>query len=222
MIGKAFIVSAALALTGTVAFALPPGVHINRGSHTVTIDPGVASSFVRPVRHIPKGSRIVFSNIGYHYPKGLYVCCYGFNIAGPDSIIGQNWTAIAFTPNKSGDVAAIEAGIGYLDGDKTINFGIWSDSNGVPGSELAGADESVSQTDGNCCALVIFKKRVPVTAGTQYWVVGSTDSTNTSAFSSWLANSTDEVDGALQASNDGSGWVAGTGLPAVNVTVYGK
>lgn len=221
-IRKTSLVSAALALTVTAAFALPPGVHINRESRTVTIDPGITPSFVRPVRHIPRGSKIVFSNIGYDYPKGLYGCCYGFDIAGPDSIIGQAWTAIAFTPSKSTDVRAIEAGIGYIEGDNTINFGIWSDSNGVPGTELAGADETVSQTDGNCCALVTFKTKVSIEAGTQYWVVCSTDSANTTAFSSRLANSTDEVDGALQASNSGSGWRAGRGLPAVNFTVYGK
>jgi hypothetical protein len=222
MIKNLVVVLTALALNGTAAVALPPGVHVNKVARTVTIDRGTMT-FVRPVQHVPKDSKIIFSNIDYLYPKGMYFCCYGFDIAGPDSALGfQVWTAIAFTPKKSGDVTEIEAGIGYLEGDNTINFGIWSDSNGLPGAELAGTDETVSQTIGECCAVVTFKKKVSVNAGTQYWVVASTDSTNTTAFSSWLANSTDVVDVAKEAYNEGTGWVAESGLPAVNVTVYGK
>ena len=71
MIKKTFLASAALALACTAAFALPPGVHINREARTITVDPGTASSFVRPVWHIPKGSKILVSNIGYDYAKGL-------------------------------------------------------------------------------------------------------------------------------------------------------
>ena len=222
MIDKAILTIAALAFAGTAAFALPPGVHINRATRTVSIDNPVMP-FVPPVREVPKGSKILFSNDDPKFPKGVYFCCYGFDIAGPDSALGfQAWTAIAFTPKKSGDITEIEAGIGYLEGDNTINFGIWNDSGGVPGSEIAGGDLTVSQTIGQCCALVTFKKKVPVAAGTKYWIVGSTDANNTTAFSSWLANSTNVVDPSTEASNDGTGWVAGPGVPALNVTVYGN
>jgi hypothetical protein len=222
MIRKTFLALTVLTFAGTAAYALPPGVHINKLARTVSVDHGVMP-FVRPVHHVPKGSKILFSNDDPYYPDGVYFCCYGFDIAGPDSALGfQVWTAIAFTPKKSGDVTEIEAGVGYLEGDKTINFGIWSDASGLPGTELAGGDVDVSQTIGQCCALVTFKKKVPVDAGTQYWVVASTDSTNTTAFSSWLANSTDVVDPSKEAYNEGSGWVAESGLPAVNFTVYGK
>ncbi|HTT83638.1 MAG TPA: choice-of-anchor R domain-containing protein [Rhizomicrobium sp.] len=222
MISKAILAVTALALAGTTAFALPPGVHINRQARTVTVDPNLAS-FVPSVHHVPKGSSVIFSNDDPDFPKGVYFCCYGFDISGPDSALGfQSWEAIAFTPKKSVDVTEIEAGIGYLEGDKTVNFGIWSDADGVPGTEIAGGDVTVPETIGQCCALVTFKKKVPITGGTQYWIAGSTDSTNTTAFSSWLANSTDVVDTAKEAGNDGSGWVAVAGVPAVNVTVYGK
>ena len=221
MFKTAILGTAVLAFAGSAALALPPGVHINLLAHTVTID-HPAATFVRSIHNIPKGSKVIFSNEDPRFPKGVYFCCYGFDIAGPSSAVGQAWTGIAFTPKKSGNVTLIEAGVGYLEGDKTINFGIWSDSNGVPGTELAGGDVTVSQTIGQCCTLITFKKKVPVTAGTQYWIVGSTDSTNTTAFSSWLANSTDVVDGATEASNNGSGWVAGKGVPAVNVAVYGQ
>src|ERR1700678_430501 len=126
MMRKLLFLLTALALTSSAALALPKGVTLNRQDRTVTIDHGTMS-FVRPAMHVPKGSKLIFSNIGYDYPKGLYFCCYGIDIAGPDSGLGfQDWDGIAFTPSKSGTVTEIEAGMGYLEGDQTINFGIWS------------------------------------------------------------------------------------------------
>jgi len=224
MIRKALFALAALALGSSAALALPNGVVVSKDGRTVTVPHGVAS-YVHPGMHVPKGGKMLFSNIGYDYPKGLYFCCYGGTISGPTSALGfSNWIGVAFTPANTGKITEIELGVGYVEGTATANIGIWSDSGGVPGTEIKGADEALTQTYGGCCTTVTFKHKVAVTGGTQYWVVVSTDSNNSDLFGAWNFNSTDEVDG-LTTSEDynGEGWgTAGSYVPGFNLTIYGK
>ena len=223
MLKKTLFAMASLAFAGPSAHALPQSIHIDGIPHTIYIDPGPAT-FVQPARHVPQDSRVLFSNENIGDPKGTFFCCSGFEISGPlNSTVGDRvWPAIAFTPKKSGHVTEIDAGIGYVEGRNRITLGLWSDANGLPGRVLAEDVITVSQNFGECCAFVTFKDKVPVTAGIQYWVVAGTDTPNSDALSSWLYNSTNEVDTATEAYNFDGAWVSYASVPALNLTVYGK
>jgi hypothetical protein len=221
MIRKTLLVLTALSLTSTAALAMPNGVTLSKDGRSVTVAHGIASY----VMHAPKKSKpVIFSNIGYDYPKGLYFCCYGGTISGPKSELDEQvWDAVAFTPSKSGTVSEVEVGVGYFAGTNGVNIGVYSDSGGVPGTSLYSKDVTGLPNGGGCCTTQTLKvKGVSVTAGTQYWVVISTDSNNDDFFGFWNYNSTDQVDPVTEAQNDGTSWSSFSGVPAFNVTVYGK
>ena len=223
MIKKTLFAMASLAFTSSAALALPPAVQMNDVPHTIAIDPG-PTTFIPSSRHAPQGSRVLFSNENAKDPKGTFFCCSGFEISGPlNSTVGDLvWPAIAFSPSNSGYVTEIDTGIGYVEGRNRITLGIWSDSNGLPGTQLAVDVVTVSQNFGQCCAFVTFKQKVPVTAGTRYWVVAGTDTPDSDALSSWLYNSTNEVDTPTEAYNFDGTWVSYASVPAFNLVVYGK
>ena len=223
MIRKALFAMTPLLFAGFSAHALPPAVHIDGIPHTIAIEPASAG-FMPSSQHAPQGSRVLFSNENSKDQKGTFFCCSGFEISGPlNATVGDMvWPAIAFTPGKSGFVTEIAAGIGYVEGRNRMTLGIWTDSNGLPGTEIAHDVVTVSQNFGECCAFATFKGKVPVRAGTRYWVVAGTDTPDSDALLSWLYNSTNEVDAATEAYNFDGTWVSYSGVPAFNLVVYGK
>lgn len=118
----------------------------------------------------------------------------------------------------------IEVAVSYTQGTNSVNIGLYSDSNGVPGTALLAEDVSNLPAFGSCCATMVVKDKsgIPVTAGTQYWVVLSTDDTNSDLVGDWNANTTDQVHSINLAANSGSGWTSQTAYPAYGFAVLGK
>lgn len=211
----------ALALMSTAAGSFGQNTPtVSKDGLTTTL-PHAIVQYVRPAPDDLMSSKI-FNNIGYKYPKGLYFCCYGGTISGPNSQLGfQVWQAVAFTPGASTTVTKIRVGLGYFSGANSVNIGLYSDSGGVPGTSLYAKDVSGMPNGGSCCVTMTIKPNIAVTAGTQYWVVVSTDSNSNTLFGFWPFNSTDEIDPVTTAYNEGSGWTSYSGVPAFNLTVYG-
>jgi|SRR5580698_771324 hypothetical protein len=126
---------------------------------------------------------------------GKYFCCYGYTISGPNSFLkSANWVAIPFTPSANYTVNRVEVSVGWGgDGTNGVTVSLNADFCGLPGAVLASTDATGLQAYGDCCALVIGQDNagVPVTQGTQYWVVVGTDTTTETTFDAWAFNSTD-------------------------------
>jgi probable HAF family extracellular repeat protein len=154
----------------------------------------------------------IYSNLGP--AKDAFDYTTGYYISGPSSPLGeQQWIGMPFTPTKNDVATEIDAAAFYFANDgnagNDFNFGIWSDSSGVPGTELNGVDmtnlPTFTGTSGDCCNTQ--HATIPataLTAGTQYWVVLSTDGSGTNSLGVWDNVYNDAV--GTQAYNQGSGW----------------
>lgn len=212
---RVVLVMAALLLAGVVVLAAAgrnQGISVSKDGRYVTA--AHASSQVTPAQ-LP--ALVTIAGNLSRYPYGVFFCCYGYTLSGPNSFLGQNWVAIPFTPSANHTVQGIEAAVGYVEGTNSITLSLNADSAGLPGAVLATADATNLENYGSCCQLAIIKDPagIPVTAGTQYWVVASTDSTNADVFDAWAFNSTDmrEIYAyAYQNANTGGTWATSSGL----------
>ncbi|MGD0192443.1 MAG: choice-of-anchor R domain-containing protein [Rhizomicrobium sp.] len=222
MVAKTVFALAALTIVSSAAFASGSNGITTSKDGLTTIIPHAVKSYAQQNHRDPKAQPI-FSNIGFDYPNGLYFCCYGGTVSGPGSQVGEQvWQAAAFTPSANATVSELDIGVGYVSGTNSVNVGLYSDASGVPGTALASADVSGLGTFGSCCMTATLKKKVAVTAGTQYWVVISTDSKSQSTWAAWNFNSTDQIDPVTEAYNEGSGWTSYSGVPAFSFAVMGK
>jgi hypothetical protein len=128
------------------------------------------------------------------FPFGTFFCCYGNTIAeGGSNFPFQTWVAIAFTPKANATVTKIEASVGTFGGSSGFELSINNDSSGLPGTAIKSFHIKTPPQYGACCTLDVgnSKAGIPVTAGTQYWIVSSTSSKDTDFLGGWAFNSTD-------------------------------
>lgn len=165
---------------------------------------------------------VVFSNVGTKYPKGLYFCCYGNTISGPDAGVGGAYAvALQFTPASDVKSKEVDAGVGWVQGTNSVTISIAEDDGGVPGKTLASGDASGLGTFGNCCTMATADLKASLKGGTPYWVV-VTASGNT--WAAWSFNSTDQIDqlSAAYSADGGGSWSSGIAIPAPSYQVIGK
>jgi len=155
------------------------------------------------------------------YPFGTFFCCYGNTITGISSGLGfEVWLAIPFTPAADATVNKLETSVGFIEGDKNFVLSLNNDASGVPGKAIKSFQVIAGNQFGSCCTLVTAHDAagIPVKAGTQYWVVVSTnDKKHPTFFGAWAFNSTDmrshpaaswcKTTGTQCGSNNGK-WVA--------------
>jgi hypothetical protein len=165
------------------------------------------SSVYLPAPEVPAGLKTIYSNLGSGDDRYNYET--GWTIIGPtwegDGISG--FFAIAFTPESNAHVTEALAAILYGgSGDNQVNLSIYSDSDGVPGTLLAGPVTVANLAPtGTCCELAVANfPPLAVSAGTQYWLVANTPTTGTGSnfYGTWAASP--KV--LQQAINSGSGW----------------
>lgn len=219
--------AAVLVLAGQTALAAaqsPVTVKING---TTMLAGRAVLPFARRAAREP-GLAEIFDNLlpPAKYPYGTYFCCLGPTIAGPNNSYGvpeESW-AEAFIPSVAAKVTKIEVGVGYAVGTNSINIGLYSDSNGVPGTALVSQDVRNLPPFGSCCVTMVLKDKagIEVSAGTRYWVVLATDSNDTDFLGGWNEDDPDQVTKIDQAENLGSGWQAGGIAPGVALAVWGK
>lgn len=146
------------------------------------------SSSRYPAEPLPPGESEIYSNLG---PKGdLFYESRGYEIAGPDNYhgTGDSYLAMPFTPSVNSTLNAVRIALGYSGiGTDNGEIGIFTDSNGVPGEPLKLWGIDNLPQFGQCCRLVTLtdKAGVPLTAGTQYWVVAGTGPGSTRAIYEW-------------------------------------
>jgi hypothetical protein len=210
------LVLSVLTLAGIIALAAA-------GNHgIVTSQDGRMSiatkgpSHVSPWLEPAAGLTTIAGNLS-KYPFGVYFCCYGYTITGPQSFLGTAyWAAVPFTPSANFHVKALEASVGWGgDGANGATISLNADAGGVPGAALASANVTGLGSFGSCCTVAIGKDPagVPVSQGTQYWLVVSTSATTNTTFDAWAFNSTDMRSYPVAFYNSTSGvWGASSGL----------
>jgi hypothetical protein len=125
---------------------------------------------------------------------------------GPGVSGGPQSIALPFTPKADAHVQQVRTAIQYIAGDNQVNLSLYSDSNGAPGTLLAGP---VTLTHlpkfYHCCKLTVADfSSVAVSSGTQYWIVADTPTSGTGSNFSGAWNF---VYSTLRiGSNAGSGW----------------
>jgi hypothetical protein len=165
---------------------------------------GPSPSAAVPAEAAPAAMKVIFSNLGPS--TDAYYDMNGWIVGGPASGLEQ-FIGLPFTPTANAHVYVVHAALQYESGANQVNVSVYSDSNGAPGTLLAGpATVKNLPTFGTCCTLAqaVFSAGVAVTAGTQYWIVADTPSTGTGSnfYGSW-----DFIYPAyLNAYNTGSGW----------------
>jgi len=127
------------------------------------------------------------------YPDATYFSVFGNTIAqGGSNFPFQVWEAMPFIPTANATVTKLEVSAGRQ-GSGTAGFelSLYNDASGVPGTPIATAHVSNLPVYGECCAVAELSDPtgIPVTAGTQYWVVVSTTSADTDIYA-WAFNST--------------------------------
>jgi hypothetical protein len=223
MIRKAFVVLAALALAGSAQAYGANGASVSKDKRTTTVQHG--STTYAPIARPPHKLDTIFDNIGFDYPKGLYFCCYGDTVSGPNSQIGSTvWPATQFTPAANAKVKEIDVAVGYVSGVNKVIINLAEDNGGVPGNVLGSWPATGLGTFGDCCQLAtVSVSHVKLTAGTPYWIFLSTDDTNDTTWAAWPFNSTDQVDSMVVAGFDGTSWTNfGAGVPALSFAVLGN
>lgn len=197
-LARILIVSSFLFLIGVVALAAAGrknGIVLS-ADHRTTIATHPTGHVVAPPSNDASLTEIA-GNLS-RYPYGVYFCCYGDTISGPDSVLGATyWDAIPFTPSTNVTATKLSASVGYVEGNNSVALSINADNNGLPGTTLATADASNLGDFGDCCTLATVgggSQGLNLTGGTQYWVVVYTDTNSQNTFDAWAFNSTDMRD----------------------------
>ena len=239
MFGKSLILFAALALMplGGVALAgAKDGVTFNRGG-LETFGHGSILSYT-PADLSDPGLVRIFDNFAHRDPKGVYWAQLGATITGPNAAQGfeEFWAATAFTPSADHTVTKIKIAVTYISGTNRVIVSLNADSNGLPGAPLKMWTLTNLPEFLSCCTVdsTTDTKGISIAGGTQYWVVVSTNSSDTNFFGGANINVADEVDPAVTASycsddvggictNANDAWTLQTGiLPGFAFAVLGS
>ncbi len=178
-------------------------VPINGGRNFVYVKP-VDRSF--PAAKPRPGLVTIYSNLG----TGTNV----YNGAAGTGVLGKNvpnqpfpeWVANGFTPTANHTVTQIQVGVTWAEGTNTVILSLNADNGGKPGQALYTTQFTNLPTFGTCCTLqtATLTTGVPVTQGTQYWVVLRTSPTNQGTWDVWNNNFKD-LQGPFSNST-GHGW----------------
>jgi hypothetical protein len=86
-----------------------------------------------------------------------------------------------FIPMDDSHVSEVQVAVQYISGTNQINLSIYGDTDGVPGTLLAGPVTVRNLPEfPSCCILAVAKfSPLAVTAGTPYWVVATIPSSGT-------------------------------------------
>jgi hypothetical protein len=191
----------ALILTSVTAFAARKNkgeVVPSKDGRMISITNGAPAPSRAQAPPSHAGLVTIFDNIGTTYPKGTYWCCEGASITGPNAspFLPEYWLAVAFTPTADHIVTQLEVAIGLFRGKDELFLSLYNDVGGLPGAAVKTWLMRGLPTFGTCCAVDTKSDGtgIPVTAGTQYWIVVGTTGDNSDTFADWNVEDIDQVD----------------------------
>jgi hypothetical protein len=134
-----------------------------------------------PAQKAAAGLKVIYNNLGTktdaYYEAGVV-------IQGP-AVDGNGYyvfIGLPFTPKANSTITQVRAAVQYQGlGANQVNLSIYGDTNGAPGTLLAGPVTVTNVPDaGTCCTLAVADfTPTAVTGGTRYWVVADTPLTGT-------------------------------------------
>jgi hypothetical protein len=166
----------------------------------------------------------IYTNLGVK--KTVYDGTGGWIAAGPqDTYTNQQQdVAIPFIPVTNATVTRIKVPFQYYSyGKNAGTIALASDASGLPGAVLATRDLKNFPVFGvGCCKMTtwILKTGVPVTAGTQYWIIATTDKKSNDSAYVWDYTWDGELETVALQDNLG-GWGTVTFLPGPAAAVLG-
>lgn len=166
----------------------------------------------------------IYSNLGPS--KNLYNGGGGWIVAGPkDPYTNQQQdVAIPFTPAKDSTVTRIELPIQYYQyGTNNGTVELAADAAGLPGRLLAKHDVANLPVFGvGCCKLSVWNLQtgIQVTAGTQYWIIATTDQKSTDSAYVWDYNWNGTIS-SVGVQDNRTGWSVLTFLTSPAAAVLG-
>jgi len=116
----------------------------------------------------------------------------GYYVLGPTNSVGdsEQWVGLPFTPKANATVTQLQAAIGIISGTAVVDIGLYSDASGTVGTLIAGGHSTKIPAFGACCTVVSVNiPATAVVAGTQYWIVATSDDTHGPDFTGvWQAS----------------------------------
>jgi hypothetical protein len=171
-----------LTLASGVLLAQSSDLKVAHTTHSGPITPSAKPS--------PKLTTI-FSNLG-PTSTNAYNDTTGYYVLGPDNSVGlpEQGIGVPFIPAANAHVEQLQVAVGWESGTSLVNVGLYSDNAGVVGTLLSTGHASTIPVFGTCCQLVTVNiKSTAVTAGTQYWIVVTSDDTKAPDFTGVFAAS---------------------------------
>ncbi|HTT83057.1 MAG TPA: choice-of-anchor R domain-containing protein [Rhizomicrobium sp.] len=216
--------SLAISVAGAAAKDVSPGV----GPAAQAFQAGRP---VVPLQHGSMAADLKLPSISGCPPNRYPMCNWGLRLApwwpwwGGLQIIGEGGSyddgvALSFTPTKTSKADQISVGLGYVSGTNGVSIGLYTDAGGVPGGAIESQDVYDLPAFGTCCTYTTIKfPTVKLSAGTKYWIVLGTDANTSNANVVWYGNTSDVIDSAEMAYNQGGGWVSynAPGAPNYNL-----
>ena len=178
----------------------------------------------QPTGNAEAGLATIYTNLGVK--KNIYDGTGGWIAAGPqDTYTNQQQdVAIPFIPVSDATVTRIKVPFQYYGyGKNAGTIALASDASGLPGAVLASRDLKNLPVFGiGCCKMTVWilKTGVQVTAGTQYWIVATTDKKSIDSAYVWDYTWDGELETVALQDNLG-GWGTVTFLPGPAATVLG-
>lgn len=233
MSSRELVVYLALLVTGATTMAVAQteggdkGTVVRGKNAWMTIVTQPAKSFPVPTTtpySNPQGQVTIYGHLADAYPNGLYWCCGGYNVMGPNSGAGVQWIAAAFTPSANHTVTQIDVGAGFSQGTTNgIVLSLNLDNKGKPGKALKTWNVSGLPSFGTCCGVTTgTTSGIPITGGKQYWVVLKTNSSELDTVDGWNFDDTDQVDNVTVASFTGTKWTVFQTTQGVAFAVRGS
>jgi len=165
------------------------------------------SMIVRPVDPNPAKRFTIFSNLGRG--ENTYTDNVGWDVAGADSGVPQEWIAMPFTPTSSAEVTQISVAVQHNTGaPNSFMLSLNQDSGGLPGKAIHTWMVSNLPQFGTCCTLDVASgaQGLKVEKGSQYWVVAKPNPGESETRNEWDLASAD-IEGPFAINNNnGQGW----------------
>jgi hypothetical protein len=116
----------------------------------------------------------IFSNFNSD-PTNLYDANGYWFVFAPAIRAGGLSAAMGFTPSDADVLTQIDVAITLYSGTSLLDFGLYSDSGGVPGSLLTSWSIASLPAAGTCCTVETLVPGTSITlnAGVQYWLLAS-------------------------------------------------
>jgi hypothetical protein len=181
---------------------------------------GRHSAVVLPHDPNPDGLVTIYSNLGNK--TDLFVDNVGWDVAGPDSGVQQEWVAMPFTPTFDATVTQISIAVEHNSGSpNSFVLSLNAGDGRLPGKAIKSWVIHDTPEFGTCCAIDVAKakKGVAVTKGQQYWVVASLNASEDATRMEW--NISSRAMEEFFSFNKGDGWGGFTASDSA-FAVYGK